>query len=191
MLLVLALAPGLKHNQDPSPKWSPFASSPTPAADDRIWQLYVQKDHQSIAPICTASHLGNNVWLTAAVFYSDATTARVNHGHNGIFVSGPNAGDFTKNDTVEASGEDDSNAGVGRRQNLENNDPRRTYKSRLKNPQYFTVNTSQEARNKAADWAIGKTGPVYGKSGAGYEYNFAFNKDIEADSFNCSSGCVR
>lgn len=130
------------------------------------------------------------------IFYSDATTARVNHGHNGIFVGDPNAGDFTKNDTVEASGhidvgsssgEDDPNAGVKRRQNLENDDPRRTSKPRLRNPQYFTVNTSQEARNEAADWALRKAGQRNGDPGAGYNYNFAFNKDIEADRFNCSS----
>lgn len=130
------------------------------------------------------------------VFYSDATTAKVNHGHNGIFVGNPNAGDFTKNDTVEASGvidfgsssgEDDPNSGVKRRQNLDNNDPRRTYQPRLRNPRFFTVNTSQASRNKAADWAIGKTGPGYGNPGAGYKYNFAFNKNIEASSFNCSS----
>ncbi|WP_257159831.1 S1 family peptidase [Corynebacterium cystitidis] len=35
-------------------------------ADDRIGQLWMQKDHQPIAPICTASYLGNNVWITAA-----------------------------------------------------------------------------------------------------------------------------
>lgn len=57
----------------------------------------------------------------------------------------------------------------------------------MRNPQYFTVNTSQEARNEAADWALRKAGQRNGDPGAGYNYNFAFNKDIEADSINCSS----
>ncbi|WP_296204698.1 hypothetical protein [uncultured Corynebacterium sp.] len=130
------------------------------------------------------------------IFYSDATTARVNHGHNGIFVGDPHASDNSKNDTVEASGavgssslsgQDDSTAGVKRRQNFENGDPRRTHAPRLRNLRKQTVNASQEIRNSAARWAASKAGAGYNSPGAGYRYNFAFNRNVDGDSFNCSS----
>ncbi|MFI5504205.1 hypothetical protein ACFLIN_02445 [Corynebacterium kutscheri] len=130
------------------------------------------------------------------IFYSDATTARVNHGHNGIFVGNPNANNNSKNDTVEASGvigsgslsgEDDTTSGVKRRQNFEKGDPRRTNPPRLRNLRKQTVNTSQATRNAAANWTLSKTGVGYNSPGAGYRYNFAFNKNVDGDSFNCSS----
>ncbi|AHI22130.1 hypothetical protein B843_03695 [Corynebacterium vitaeruminis DSM 20294] len=128
------------------------------------------------------------------IFYSDAVTARVNHGHNGIFVGNP--GDTTKNDTVEASGviefgsssgEDDPKAGVKRRRNWSNDDARREHAPRLRNVRKQSVVTSQASRDAAASWALSKTGPGYDTPGAGYRYNFAFNKDLDADAFNCSS----
>lgn len=130
------------------------------------------------------------------IFYSDSTTARVNHGHNGIFVGNPYANDNSRNDTVEASGvlgigslsgEDDPKAGVKRRQNFAAGDPRRTNPPRLRNVRKQTVTADPATRTAAAEWAISKTGEGYNSPRAGYRYNFAFNKKIDGNSFNCSS----
>ncbi|WP_143111772.1 hypothetical protein [Corynebacterium sp. NML130628] len=85
------------------------------------------------------------------------------------------------------SGQDDPTAGVKRRQNFENGDPRRTNPPRLRNLRKQSVNAPQEIRDAAARWASSKAGTGYNSPGAGYRYNFAFNKNINGNSFNCSS----
>lgn len=183
------------------------------------------------------------------IFYSDSTTKRVNHGHNGIFVGGnnyPNLANYSdpefdpynpdktkltpprdvvkaelekrfehdrdkdskietilksvsnndenisRNDTVEASGvisdKDNAAAGVKRRRNYDNSAIRATYKhkGRLRNVRNFEVNTSQEVRDAAANYARDKAHPVVERSGAAYNYDFAFNRRDDGKSYNCS-----
>lgn len=73
-----------------------------------------------------------------------------------------------------------------RRQNFEKEDSRRTNPPRLRNLRKQTVNASSTTRNAAAGWDLSKAGKDYDSPGAGYRYNFAFNKNVNGDSFNCS-----
>lgn len=82
---------------------------------------------------------------------------------------------------------EDSKAGVERHQNFKDNDKRRKKAPRLRNIRKQRVLVSQDIRNAAADWALSKAGEGYDNPGAGYKYNFAFNKDVNDDAFNCAS----
>ncbi len=103
------------------------------------------------------------------IFYSEAATARVAHGHNGIFVS--------LTHSVEALNpekgvrEVDNTADGGRK---------------MRSPQMMWVNTSSGVRSKAVEFARSRVGFPYNK-------NFLANKDINGSDggntvgYNCSS----
>lgn len=94
-------------------------------------------------------------------FYSDSCTYRVNHGHNGLFVS--------ESDTVEANQE----KGTHYASNAADS-------PRL-NPQKYEVKTDQSNRDKAAEYARKQ-------DGKGYNDIFFLNKiqGENPNTFNCS-----
>lgn len=138
------------------------------------------------------------------IFYSESATFRYNHGHNGIFVGDPNGTLPGKHDTIEAIGSLDLRSkpddgepltreeklkkepGVKRFRNYPDGDSRTDDSNldRLRNLVHLTVETDQATRDRAADWAEGKATETYFESGAGYNYNFAFNRRA-GDTYNC------
>ncbi|TSD99843.1 hypothetical protein FOS14_10700 [Skermania sp. ID1734] len=102
------------------------------------------------------------------IFFSEAATYRVSHGHNGIFIS--------KTHSVEAL-----NPEKGVREVDNTADGGRIMKS----PQMMWVNTSSGVRAKAVEFAQNRVGFPYNS-------NFLSNKDIQGNDpgspgYNCSS----
>ena len=108
------------------------------------------------------------------IFYADSSpeivivNKLVNHGHNGIFVSTTN--------TVEAAKGSLGNGvyEVDNRTASPEGGPRK-----VRRPQLGWVNTSDSVRAGAVDFAISK-------KGKGYNNNFAFNRYINDEQYNCS-----
>ncbi|MBY6681858.1 hypothetical protein HQ312_12420 [Rhodococcus sp. BP-316] len=102
------------------------------------------------------------------IFYADADTANVNHGHNGIFIS--------TTETVEAL---NPTKGVQLTDNTTGN-PDGTRRT-VYGPKMMFVNTSSGVRANAVFFALNQVGKDYNS-------NFAFNKRfINGDAYNCSS----
>ncbi|WP_328811807.1 hypothetical protein [Rhodococcus sp. NBC_00294] len=97
-------------------------------------------------------------------FFSASATARVNHGHNGLFI--------TLTHSIEANQATD---GVYIIDNTIGSNGGRMMKS----PEMFWVNTSSAMRQQAVDFALTKVG-------AGYNPQFWSNKVVDAVAYNCS-----
>jgi len=95
------------------------------------------------------------------IFYSRATTATANHGHNGIFV--------TMSHTVEA----------GDQSGVAMHDTVVAGGRKMLSPEMFWVNTSAGVRQNAVDFALSKVG-------LDYNYQFWSNKVVNAVAYNCS-----
>ncbi|WJJ14464.1 YiiX/YebB-like N1pC/P60 family cysteine hydrolase (plasmid) [Prescottella equi] len=124
-----------------------------------------ETEMQDISDSCCDTTPGTAQYMPEArglgdIFYSYADTAAVNHGHNGIFVS--------KTQNIEA-------AGLGKKTVLVDNAAGRQVSS----PTLSWVNTSQEIRQRAVDWA-------YTKLGTSYNLHFAWNRKVEDEQYNCS-----
>ncbi len=108
------------------------------------------------------------------IFYADSSpeivliNKIVNHGHNGIYV--------TQSSTVEASATSQYGNGVHEVDNRIANDGERR---EVRNPQLGWVNTSSSVRSSAVSFALSK-------KGKGYNNNFAFNRNINDEQYNCS-----
>jgi len=94
------------------------------------------------------------------IWVSDAATGRANHGHNGIFV--------TMTHTVEAG-----DGGVRR------HDMRVDGGRKMRSPILGWVNTGSDVRASAVSFAEGRVGK-------GYNNQFAWNKNIYDEQYNCS-----
>ncbi|MBY4109211.1 hypothetical protein HQO82_04245 [Rhodococcus fascians] len=108
------------------------------------------------------------------IFYADSSldiillNKIVNHGHNGIYVSTTN--------TVEASQSSRFGNGVHEVDNRTADDGARR---QVRNPQLGWVNTSDSVRTSAVSFARSKIGK-------GYNSNFAWNRNVEDEQYNCS-----
>lgn len=99
------------------------------------------------------------------IFFSEAATARVSHGHNGIFVSTTHSVEALNPE--KGVREVDNTADGGRK---------------MRSPQMLWVNTSATIRADAVKFAKSRVGFAYNK-------NFAFNKDVNGNDpggYNCS-----
>ncbi|WP_433657254.1 hypothetical protein ACQPW1_37500 [Nocardia sp. CA-128927] len=145
----------------------------TSASVIAVLQDVVSGSHQDLPLSAISDPVGGDRQLlpdarvAGDLFFADAATAGVNHGHNGLFV--------TRVQTMEAL---DPERGV----KLINNptaepdgSPRKIYK-----PKLMSVNTTPEVRALAIDFARNQEGKAYNS-------NFAFNKGkIWDDRYNCS-----
>ncbi|MGW0020931.1 hypothetical protein ACWDUD_21640 [Rhodococcus sp. NPDC003382] len=96
------------------------------------------------------------------IFYSKAATARVSHGHNGIFATMTHSVEANNNNGVYII---DNTTGGGRI---------------MKSPEMFWVDTSSSMRQSAIDFALSKIG-------LGYNAQFWSNKVVDAVAYNCSA----
>lgn len=94
------------------------------------------------------------------IYYAPASTLSINHGHTGMY--------YSTTTLIEAPG-------LGSRVTVLNADTKRVGSGAQKQ----TVLVHQDQRNSAADWA-------HTKRGREYNTNFAFNKRVDAEKYNCS-----